>query len=1104
MTYHGFQRVLDQIRSISETETQKGRLFERLMATYFREDPIYRDRFSRVWLWKDWVPEFNALAAREAADQPGSGPPPRFDLTDTGIDLVAEESDGSGWCAIQCKCYAEGTRIGKPHLDSFISASAREPFTARIFVDTGDSWGPIALKTLKGLTPACTVLRFGDLASRPFDWPDLGTVAPEKLSYSGTPFELRPHQKEALDEVLKGFESADRGKLIMACGTGKTFTALRIAEAVAGAGGRVLCLVPSISLFAQSMREWATQKSVPHRYVGICSDVSAGRHSEDATMMELEIPVTTRPDRISEALLENRPGHMTVVFCTYHSLPLVERAQREGAPSFDLILCDEAHRTTGVERSGDGKTSPFVLVHDNTRIRGHKRLYMTATPRIYTEGSKAKAASHDADIFSMDDEAAYGLELHRLPFSRAVDQDLLSDYKVVILALAEQHFGGIVEADAAAGGGSEINITDAAKIVGCWRALQRRRGAGETAKGSANGEAERPLTRAIAFANTIRDSRRLEAHWDRIVEQAIERLPESERRGALRCETRHVDGKHHALERKSRIDWLKGESPGVCRVLSNARCLSEGIDVPALDAVFFMAPRKSQVEIVQAVGRAMRKAPGKRYGYIVLPVAIPPGMSAEKALNDNKRFGAVWGVLRALRSHDDRFDAEINRIDLNKNPTDRIIVDINVPGGPIELGLPPLLLPPGAIYAKIVDKCGDRKYWETWAKDIADIFARLVERLNGLLANPANEALVEWFGGFHDELRASINESITREAATDMVAQHILTRPVFNALFENYDFAGGNPVARALEELRGDFGEFGLENEIRDMERFYESVRRRARGLDNSEARQKVLKELYENFFRTAVKKEADRLGIVYTPTEVVDFILESADRVLREEFDRGLTDEGVHVLDPFTGTGLFLARLLQLSLIRDADLPRKYREELHANEIVLLAYYIAAVNIEEAYRGRRGREGGYKPFKGIVLTDTFNLNSPQTGVFLSENSERARRQEKARIQVIVGNPPWSAWQKSSADNNPNASYQEMKARILETYAARSTATLKSSLYDKYKMAIRWASDRIGEQGVVALVTSGSWIDGNVDSGVRACLAEEWTCPAFTDGWFLG
>ena len=1087
MTYHGFQRVLDQIRSISETEAEKGHLFERLMATYFREDPIYRDRFSRVWLWKDWVPEFNALAAREAADHPESGSPHRFDLTDTGIDLVAQERDGSGWCAIQCKCYGEGTRIGKPHLDSFISASSRPPFTARIFVDTGDSWGPNAHRTLDGLAPACTVLRFGDLASRPFDWPDLASVAPERLRYSGTSFELRPHQKEALDDVLEGFAGADRGKLIMACGTGKTFTALRIAEVVAGAGGRVLYLVPSISLFAQSMREWATQKSVPHRYVGICSDVSAGRHSEDATMMELEIPVTTRPDHISKALRENRPGHMTVVFCTYHSLPLVESAQHEDAPSFDLILCDEAHRTTGVERTGDSKTSPFVLVHDNTRIRGHKRLYMTATPRIYTEGSKAKAAIHDADVFSMDDEGTYGRELHCLPFSRAIERDLLSDYQVVILAVAEAGVDATLTGHLADSRGSELNITDTAKIVGCWRALQRRR----AEAGEQGAESKRPLKRAIAFANTIKASRLLERHWDRIVDQAIGMLPEDERQGALRCSTRHVDGKTRALERKARIEWLKGRNEGVCRILSNARCLSEGVDVPALDAVFFTAPRKSPVEIVQAVGRVMRKAEGKKYGYIVLPVAIPPGMPPDQALNDNKRFAAVWEVLRALRSHDDRFDAEINRIDLKK--PDRIIIDGDVNPEQLDFDFPPLDLSPEAIYAKIVERCGDRKYWETWAKDIADIFARLVVRIGNLLADPENDALKEWFAGFHEELRVSINESVGESDAIDMMAQHILTRPVFAALFEGYDFAGGNPIAQALDELRSDFGEFGLENEIRDMEPFYRSVRRRAVGLDTSAARQQVLKELYEHFFKLAIKKEAERLGIVYTPTEVVDFILRSADHVLREEFGKRLTDAGIHVLDPFTGTGIFLARLLQLGLVDNADLPRKYRGEMHANEIVLLAYYIAAVNIEEAFRGRSGQEAGYQPFEGIVLTDTFNLNERQPGIFLSENNERAGRQEKARIQVIVGNPPWSAWQKSSADDNPNASYPEMEARIAATYAARSNAINKNSLYDTYKMAIRWASDRIGKQGVVALVTNGSWIEGSVDSGVRACLAEEFT-----------
>ena len=781
------------------------------MKAYFQQDPLYRDRFSDVRLWSEWA------ATR-----------PDFDGADIGIDLVAEERAG-GVCAIQCKCYAPSTRISKAHkahIDSFISASAREPFTALIVVDTGDGWGPNAVKTVTGLDRECTVLRFGDLASRPFDWPDLVRQQPEALSWRAEPYLLRPHQQSAFDDTIAGFVEHDRGKLIMACGTGKTFAALRIAEEVAGVGGRVLYLVPSISLFQQSMREWAEQRSMPHRYVGICSDTRAGRNDEDATLQELEIPVTTDPAAIGAALRNAPADAMTAVFCTYHSLGLVERAQDDGAPPFDLVLCDEAHRTTGVERPGD-RTSPFVLVHDAERIRAGKRLYMTATPRIYTEGARVKPASHNVEVFSMDDPATYGPEFHRLPFSRAVEQDLLSDYKVVVLAMSERHVDGALEAHLAAGGG-EINLTDAAKIVGCWRALQNPEN-----RDAANGPI-RSLGRAIAFTNTIKASRLLESHWDGIVGQAVEMLPEAERPEAFRCETRHVDGQHHALDRKARIEWLKGRANGTCRILSNARCLSEGIDVPALDAVLFMSPRNSQVDIVQAVGRAMRKAPGNDYGYIVLPIAVPAGVEAAAALDDNERFAVVWSVLRALRSHNDRLDAEINKIDLNDRPTDRIIFSVPEPGDGDSLDaprlpFPPLDFPPGAIYAKIVEKCGDRKYWENWAKDVADILSRLVTRIEGLLDNPDNETLREWFEAFHGELRVSINESIDRAGAVDMMAQHILTRPVFEALFEGYDFAGGNPVARALDSLRGDFGEFGLENETRDLERFYESVRLRAR-----------------------------------------------------------------------------------------------------------------------------------------------------------------------------------------------------------------------------------------------------------------------------------
>ena len=1075
-----FLDVLEQIRSMAESEFHKGRLFERLMKTYFREDPIYADRFSNVWLWSEWSRRM-----------------PGFDGADLGIDLVAEERTG-GYCAIQCKCYAPKTRISKPHLDSFISASARDPFTARIVVDTGDAWGPNAVKTVRGLSPPCAVLRFGGLFDSPFDWPDLAEQEPEDLNFRQTRFELRPHQREAFHDVVAGLEKGDRGKLIMACGTGKTFVALRIAEHVAQVGGRVLYLVPSISLLAQAMREWAFQKGIPHRYIGICSDTSAGRRTEDASFEELEIPVTTEHEAIGDALREPAGEVMTVVFCTYHSLPIVEAAQDDGAPAFDLALCDEAHRTTGIERE-EGGTSPFVLIHDAERIRSRKRLYLTATPRLYTEGAKAKAARHDVEVFSMDDPARYGPEFHRLPFSAAVEKDLLSDYRVVILTLREDAAAPALQQHLA-NSHSEINISDAAKMVGCWRALQ------DPENRKVGGRGPLKLRRAIAFTNTIPSSRNLANHWAEIVDRALLAAPDGGD-PPFRCEVQHVDGKHHAIERRVRLEWLRGRSDDACRVLSNARCLTEGIDVPALDAVLFMSPRNSHVDIVQAVGRAMRKAPGKTYGYIVLPVAIPSGVEPAAALNDNERFAAVWGVLRALRSHDDRLDAEINRMDLNRNPSERIIFSNGrEPGegnGDEEssaqptLPFPPLDVPAGAIYTRIVEKCGDRKYWETWAKDVADIFERLVVRIGNLLEGEGNETLVEWFDAFHAELKGSINDSIRREHAVEMMAQHILTRPVFEALFEGYDFAAGNPVARALDGLRSDFGEFGLENEVRDLEKFYASVRMRAAGLDNAEARQRVLMELYEKFFATALKKEADRLGIVYTPVEVVDFILKSADHALRDEFGRSLRDLGIHVLDPFAGTGIFLARLLQSpELIPDAVLERKYEAELWANEIVLLAYYIAAVSIEEAFRGRSGAEGRYEPFRGIALTDTFNLLSGRDrlpGMWLPDNSERVARQQAAPIQVIVGNPPWSAGQRSSRDDNPNVSYPRLERRVAETYAARSNATLKNSLYDTYKMAIRWASDRLGERGVIALVTNGSWIDGNVDSGIRACLAEDFT-----------
>ena len=1086
-----FDQALSILRDRATDPFGMGRSFERLMqAALSREPGILGDRFARVWLWHEWPDH--------------KGP-------DTGIDLVAEEREG-GLCAIQCKFFDPHRPVSKRAIDSFLAASEPIQYTSRLIINTGGSIQRQALRTLEASPKPCRVLDASELDGWDVDW--LRYVDdPESLEFQArAPYTPHPYQQKAVDAVCTGFATQDRGQLILPCGTGKTAVTLWIAEHLVGQGGRVLYLVPSIALMAQTMREWSAQKRQPLRYMGICSDTRAGRTDEDASLLELDYPVTTDPARIQAGLQVIRPAALTVVFCTYQSLSLVEAAQAAGVPAFDLVVCDEAHRTTGVEDTAANpsdarQTSPFRLVHDAFRIHAHKRLYTTATPRIYTSAAQSRAAANrDLEVYSMDDECIYGPVFHRMQFSEAIEGGWLTDYRVIILTLKPGQVSVALENLLAREQDSGLNLDDAVKLLGCWDALADPEGI--LADRNVTGDQHNPLLRAITFTNTIRSSQLVEAHWQNVVDIVRQQTDEAHQAALLPLAVQHVDGTQNSLDRQRKLAWLQtedAENKTVCRVLTNARCLTEGVDVPALDAVLFLAPRKSQVDVVQAVGRVMRRAEGKQMGYIILPVVIHPDEDPTRALDDNKTFQVVWSVLRALRSHDDRLNLEVNALDLNSTPSRRIKI---IHGGngkgndDEEDSIPQLALdlvykiPPGAIYAKVVEKCGDRKYWPQWAADVAQIADRIRTRVSGLIQDPERITLQAQFHSFLADLRLTLNRELHEEDVVSMVAQHLVTGPVFQALFRDYDFVGLNPVARALARLVELLEEQGLENETRDLEPFYDSVRRRAQALDNPAARQTVLLELYERFFQTALPKEAARLGIVYTPVEVVDFILRSADYALQTHFGRRLSEETVHVLDPFTGTGTFLVRLLQHpALIRDSDLKRKFASELHANEIVLLAYYIAAINIEEAYHGRLGMDAAYQPFEGIAFADTFNLSEGQ-GQFaaaLPVNSRRVERQQARDITVIVGNPPYSTGQHSATDDNPNVSYPRLEKCIRDTYVQRSTATIKRSLYDSCKLAVRWASDRIGETGVIAFVLNGSFIDGNTDTGLRACLADEFS-----------
>lgn len=1058
---------------------------------------------------------------------------------------MARRRDDGKWVAIQAKFYKPTTSIQKQNIDSFFEASGRsfetesavEHFAHRYIISTTDKWSKHAEAALENQQIPTSRIGYSQIAESPVNWDVVfpGSEIHFNLSRRET-FEPRPHQQEAIDKVMDGFRTHDRGKLIMACGTGKTFTALRLAERVAednGGRARVLLLVPSIALLAQTLREWTAQARLDLKSFAVCSDNKASRQAEDIASYDLEVPVSTNGKDIADRFASGRRAKgLNVVFSTYQSLPAVHDAQAAGLDDFDLVICDEAHRTTGVTLAGADESN-FVRIHDADYIKAARRLYMTATPRLFDDTVKTKAEEHSAEIASMDDEAIYGPEFHRLGFGEAVDKGLLTDYRVLVMTVDED-----VAAEAMARNTQEgMNLTTASAMIGAWNALAKRSGKLQGAKGGFD-EGAAPMRRTVAFAKDIKTSKLIANTYPGLIASHQETLREhaatndvSLHNVDLSVAVQHVDGGMNAMERGNKISWLEASmDEEETRILTNARCLSEGVDVPGLDAVIFFNPRNSMVDVVQSVGRVMRKSEGKDYGYIILPVAVPPGKSPSEALNDNTRFKVVWQILNALRAHDDRFNAKVNSISLNDNLQDELPIVVDPVTDPRkdkdakaeldkqdqvagfdsneltaqQIALFSLEQWQEAIYTKLVDKVGTRTYWEDWADDVAVIAESQITRINKLLEN-ASPTLQQEFERFVEGLRNNLNDSISDAEAISMLSQHLITAPVFDALFSEHDFAAHNPVSQVMQRMVDALDDSNLDAETDSLEKFYASVRVRASEVTSASGKQQVIKELYERFFQKAFKRDADKLGIVYTPVEIVDFILRAADDVSKKHFGRGLTDESVHILDPFTGTGTFMVRLLQSGLIDPKDLARKYANELHATEIMLLAYYVAAANIETTFNALQAEAAKrcesappprYVSFEGIALADTFQIHEDGDILDLTvfrNNNERIVRQKEAPINVIVGNPPYSVGQTSANDNNANLKYPTLDARIAETYAAKSTATNKNSLYDSYLRAFRWATDRIGDQGVVAFIANSGWLDGNTSDGVRLSMAEDFT-----------
>ena len=1185
--------VFRQIRERALSSSEKGHLFEKVMRAAFEVNPEFD--FEHVWLWNDW-PE---------RTQRGYG-------VDIGVDLVAQRTSG-GLVAVQCKFY-EDSKAATQKINDFLAVALNPDFGGSslggsILVTTGRVPKHAATKLIKGATK---LIDLAHLESWPVDWL-AGLDDPETVTWDSEPKQPFPHQRQALNDISKGFQRNRRGTVVMPCGTGKSLVAMWAAEEHAGRGGSVLYAVPSIALMGQTMREWAQNRSLTHDYLGVCSDPSTGRLPKGAAdeLAGVQIPVSTDRAEVAHRLAGPVPADaMRVVLTTYQSLPVIADAIEQanqamcrcgpGFEPFDLFVLDEAHRTTGIEDADakTGRVSGFRLAHDDNRLPALRRLYMTATPRVFTPRLKAKAAKmseeagRDLDSYSMDDDVVYGPRFFQMAFSDAIDQGLLTDYRVLVVGkragshdLDDAYVEVLRTEDArrkSSARGGLVAEGYATKLLGVLDALaapKTVRSDPRRMSGQIEFETGAPLRSAILFASTVAKSKLVGAPGefaellgsDHSLLSAIsddlraKSRGEGEARSILRIETDHMDGTTRADVRARQLSWLRAardaralpqvtdsnteaDQQGVaCRVLANAKVLSEGVDVPALDAVVFMDPRKSTIDITQAVGRAIRRAEGKELGYIVIPVVVPEGseMTSEEVLAGSD-FSTVWEVVRALRSHDDRVDHWLNGVS-TKPPIDVIAPDDGGDGGDsddtdpsveqLTLDLQIKQRLEREVFSKMVDLCGDRQMWPTWGKNAAKVCDQVRHRLSGELLAPV-EAKQE-FETFLTAIRETAGERITYQNAQEMVAQHVVTIPIFDALFADSGFAKENPMSKAMdrllaalaqhsghidadtaEDLAGfDLAEQVFGAELAPLTRAYRTMR--SMLSDDITPAQKVdlMRQIYDGFFAHAMEDVTKRLGIVYTPVEIVDFMVRAADTICRKHFGKGLTAEGVHILDPFVGTGTFIHQILTITdsdgqpITREVDLARKYRHELHATELVLLAYYVAALKIEAGMESREGFEDNqFQQFENIVYGDTFLQNDALSSGRLEgtdDNTLIAQMQSQLPIRVIISNPPWSAGQKKANDDNPNIGYPEIEQRVRDTYGKRHREVTGQgsgkSGGNLYVEAIRWASDRVGDPlptaprrrpeppGVIAFVHPNSLATGTSLAGMRATLRDEFS-----------
>ncbi len=1089
----------------------KGSLFEKISKQFLQEHDSANE-YESIDLWNDWK-----LRGKER---------------DRGIDIVITTSNKE-CIAVQCKFHQNSISYNdiSPFLTQLLSGVGEVRFKKGIIISTSNLTSEV-LKAIEQIRSTGMGIDIDEITEEDFiysriDWEKFDPTKTEDEIPLCDKKKPRTHQQEAINATKEYFSSPKnaRGKLIMACGTGKTYTSLKIMEALDPK--ITLFLVPSIALLSQTFREYAQEKSEPFYASIVCSDDKTGQSknedNDDIKFSELPLKPSTRlEDILSVHEKAQKENKRFIIFSTYQSALRIKEAQEAGLNGIDLIICDEAHRTVGAMYSSNERDdkNAFTLCHSDENIKATKRLYMTATPKVYSESSKAKAKEKDNVIYSMDDADTFGEEIYTLNFSKAIALDLLTDYKVIILAVRSENLSGVtnsvnkkisqLKAEGTKLDKKLINNEFVCKIVGTHKGLAKQDLIALDDENKEDNDLKNKADtfvsqRAISFCKSIQTSKNIKDSFETIMECYDEELKKKSFKN-LKISIDHVDGTMNCKERLDKLENLNQFKPNTCKVLSNARCLSEGVDVPALDSVIFFDGKSAMVDIIQAVGRVMRKAKNKKRGYIILPIALAENeiKNLDEAVN-NTNFKNIWKVIKALRSHDPSLVDEatfkekikIFGSDDAKNPDDEeeLEKDKTEQSDPKQAQktlFDAILLQDlaDAVYNVMPTKLGDRNYWENFTKKTGNIAKTLNNRLKMIFEkNP------EFFHGFLTSLRENIHQNIKEYEALDMITSHIITKPIFDAIFgDNIQ----NPIAKALDKMVLKLSSLGLEGETKDLKNLYESVKTEATHAKSQKSQQELIKNLYNTFFKEAFRKQSEKLGIVYTPIEVVDFILRATNGILKKHFNTDFNDQSITIFDPFTGTGSFIARLLskENALISDEALKEKFQKNLFAFDIVLLSYYIALINITQA---AQNRDSSLTNFKNIALTDSLDYLEEKTnkGALplyedLKENKDIKDTLADQNIRVIIGNPPYSAGAKSQNDNNQNLSHPKLEKWVYETYGKNSTSkNVGQTTRDTLIQSIRMASDVVKDKGVIGFVVNGSFIDSKSADGFRKCVAKE-------------